>query len=116
MKSNDIINQVISICKMWGYDYMQMDNGVVNYDRLPLGARTPFRYEKHKSLFLQHNRLGHKDLYFYSNSNDDLVAVEAHNVTSKLLSICERIGQFYGFRYQRYEKVPRESDAYYFLF
>lgn len=116
MKSNDILNQVISICNMWGFTYMKWDNGAVDYDKLPLGSRTPFRYDRLTSLMLQHNKLGHKDLYFYSKANGELVAVEAHNVTSKLLSTCERMGQFYGFRYQRYERVPRKSDAYFFLF
>ena len=115
-KRDDVIMAVVRMCKMWGFSFMPWDNGKVNYDSLPIGTRPPFRYDRQLILMLQHNKLGHKDLAFYSNDNGDLVAVQASQVTETLLNSCEKLGKFYGFSYIRKEKVPNESDAYFFIF
>ena len=116
VKRDDVIMAVIRMCKMWGFNYMPWDNGKVDYDKIPMGIKPPFRYENQLMLMLQHNKLGHKDLVFYSNNNGDLVAVQATHVTETLLKSCDRLGMFYGFSYRRVEKVPHESEAYYFIF
>lgn len=115
-KRDDVILAVIRMCKMWGFNCMPWDNGHVNYDDLPLGLKTPFRYENQVMLMLQNTKLGHKDLVFYSNDNGDLVAVKAKDVTETLLNSCSRLNKFYGFPYRKIEEVPRESNTYYFIF
>ncbi len=116
VKRDDVIMAVIRMCKMWKFSYMPWDNGKVDYDKIPMGIRPPFRFENSLMLMLQHNKLGHKDLTFYSNSNGDLVAVEASDATETLLNSCSRLGQFYGFPYKKVEKNPHESRSYFFYF
>lgn len=116
IKRDDVILAVIRMCKMWGFSYMPIDEGAVDYDNIPMGIRHPFRYENQFTLLLQHNKLGHQDLFFYAKSNGDLVAVCASHVTETLLRSCRNLGMFYGFGYSRIEKVPDERDTYYFIF
>lgn len=116
VKRDDVIQSVIRMCKMWGFNYMPWDNGEVDYGQLPMGIKPPFRFEHSFTLMLQHNKLGHKDLVFYSQSNGDLVAVQAFDATETLLKSCRNLGMFYGFSYKRIEAVPLEKDTYYFIF
>lgn len=116
VKRDDVILAVIRMCKMWGFNYMPMDNGDVDYDRIPMGIKPPFRFEKQFMLMLQHNSLGHQDLVFYSKNNGALVAVMASHVTETLLRSCRNLGMFYGFSYSRIEEVPHERDTFYFIF
>lgn len=118
--TKQILSMVTNMCNMWGFGYMPVDNGMVDYDKLPSGNKPSFRYNHQTTLMLQSNKLGHQDLYIYSsveNGTDKVVAIMASNVTNTLLQSCQKYGnKFYGFPYRTIEKVPMETDCYYFIF
>lgn len=118
--TKEILSMVTNMCNMWGFSYMPIDNGIVDYEKLPFGNKPTFRYNHQATLMLQNNKLGHQDLYIYSiveNGVDKVVAVMATNVTNTLLQSCQKFGnKFYGFPYRTIEEVPMMTDCYYFLF
>ena len=120
VSKDNMINAVISMCKMWGFNYMPIDGGHVDFDALPFGTRRMFhfRFNNTFKLLLQHNKLGHQDLTFYTDEqSNNIVAVKATNVTPTLLNSCAKLGQlFYGFKYKEIKEVPDEPDSRYFMF
>lgn len=118
--TKQIVSMVVNMCNMWGFDCMPMDNGMVDYDNLPIHNKPSFRYNHMASIMLSNNKLGHQDLYIYSivgNGVDEVVAVMATNVTSALLQSCKKYGdKFYGFPYRSVERVPMNINSYYFIF
>lgn len=46
VSKDNMINAVITMCKMWGFNYMLMGGGHVDFDALPFGTRRmfPFRF------------------------------------------------------------------------
>lgn len=118
--TKEFLSMVTNMCNMWGFSYMPIDNGMVDYEKLPSWNKPSFRYNHQTTLMLQSNKLGHQDLYIYSiveNGTDKVVAVMATNVANTLLQSCQKYGnKFYGFPYRTIEEVPMETDCYYFLF
>lgn len=120
VSKDNMINAVITMCKMWGFNYMLIGGGHVDFDALPFGTRLmfPFRFNNTCRLLLQHNKLGHQDLTFYADDqSNNIVAVKATKVTPTLLNSCDKLGKlFYGFKYKEIKEVPGEPDSRYFVF
>lgn len=77
----------------------------------------PFTWDYQVSIFLQNNKLGHRDIYVYlSGENKELVAVLTTHTTENLLETSKALGILYGVSYEKVENVPHENNAYYFIF
>ena len=118
--TKEILSTVTNMCNMWGFNCMPFDNGMIDYENLPAWNKPSFCYNHQTTLMLSNNRLGHQDLYIYSmmrNGEDKVIAIMATNVTNTLLQSCQKYGnKFYGFPYRAIEKVPMETNCYYFIF
>ena len=117
VKRDDAITAVINVCKKMRFNYRPLGGGAVDYESIHEFIRPPFRFENEFILLLQHNKLGHQNLYFYSNATGDLIGIKVTQATKEFIDLCENVGhRFYGFKYNRIEKVPHELDCYYIIF
>lgn len=120
MEAEKLIKSITSMCDFWNITYMQVNNGRVNYDQISPFIRLKYRYNNMYSLMFTSTRLGHSDIYIYTNktyASDEVVAVAVCNASETLLSSCAKLGNlFYGFKFKEIEKQEGTRNDYYIYF
>lgn len=120
MEAEKLIKSITSMCDLWNITYMHVNNGHVDYDQIPPSVRLKYRYNNMYSLMFTSSRLGHSDIYIYTNktfASDEVVAVAVRNASETLLNTCSKLGNlFYGFKFKSIEKRERTRNDYYIYF
>ena len=88
-----------------------------NYNQSNSPIKEPFSCDYRISIYLQNNKLGHKDIHIYLNKdNFNLVAAMTTDTTPKLLEISQQLGMLYGIPFKKIIKNESYSSHYYFIF